>query len=229
MPLENATNIPELVVTNPASGDGAGSTDDHLKLIKGAVKGSFPNFDGAENVTLSEAEINALPQDIVNAVAAVADDRVPVGLISLWSGSIASIPTNWALCDGTNGTPNLQDRFIVGAGDSYAVGASGGANSKTTSSEAVGFSNDTGGTALTQAQLPDYDLTLSCEGRTATTAISSGGLLTSYTSPSNTTLDIPSGGSGQTHDHSIPDSDPHSHSVDVRPPYYALAYIMKVA
>jgi microcystin-dependent protein len=49
------------------------------------------------------------------------------GIISLWSGSIASIPAGWHLCDGTAGTPNLRDKFIVGAGSAYAVGATGGA------------------------------------------------------------------------------------------------------
>ena len=38
---------------------------------------------------------------------------VPTGIISMWSGSIAKIPAGWALCDGSNGTPDLRDRFIV--------------------------------------------------------------------------------------------------------------------
>ena len=45
------------------------------------------------------------------------------GMIMLWSGSIGSIPAGWYLCDGTNGTPNLKDSFIVGAGNIYPVGA----------------------------------------------------------------------------------------------------------
>jgi hypothetical protein len=48
------------------------------------------------------------------------------GMIMLWSGSAASIPTGWLLCDGTNSTPNLRDKFVVGAGSTYAVGATGG-------------------------------------------------------------------------------------------------------
>lgn len=51
---------------------------------------------------------------------------IPTGLISLWSGSIGSIPAGWALCNGTNGTPDLRDRFVVCAGGGYAVGATGG-------------------------------------------------------------------------------------------------------
>jgi hypothetical protein len=53
---------------------------------------------------------------------------VPPGGIIMWSGSSATVPQGWALCDGSNGTPNLRDRFIVGAGASYGSGATGGNN-----------------------------------------------------------------------------------------------------
>lgn len=52
------------------------------------------------------------------------------GMILLWSGSIGTIPTGWHLCDGDEGTPDLRNRFIPGAGDDYAVDASGGADSQ---------------------------------------------------------------------------------------------------
>jgi len=51
----------------------------------------------------------------------------PTGMILLWAGSIVDIPAGYVLCDGNNGTPDLRDRFIVGAGSSYAVNDSGGA------------------------------------------------------------------------------------------------------
>jgi hypothetical protein len=54
-------------------------------------------------------------------------DLLPAGIIMLWSGSVGSIPSGWALCNGGYGTPNLTDRFILGAGGSYGVGAVGGA------------------------------------------------------------------------------------------------------
>lgn len=60
------------------------------------------------------------------ATTAFVRSIVPAGIILLWSGSIASIPSGWLLCDGTSGTPNLRDRFVVGAGSTYAVGATGG-------------------------------------------------------------------------------------------------------
>lgn len=48
------------------------------------------------------------------------------GMIMLWSGSANNIPSGWALCNGENGTPDLRDRFVVGAGSTYVVGDTGG-------------------------------------------------------------------------------------------------------
>lgn len=41
------------------------------------------------------------------------------GIICLWGGAIVDIPAGWHLCDGTNGTPDLRDRFVIGAGSTY--------------------------------------------------------------------------------------------------------------
>lgn len=78
-------------------------------------------------------------------VKALVTAAVPLGLISLWSGASTAIPTGWALCDGSNSTPNLVDKFVVGAGSSYAVGATGGeATHKLTVDEMPAHSHPTG-------------------------------------------------------------------------------------
>jgi hypothetical protein len=59
---------------------------------------------------------------------------IPSGSIIMWSGSIGAIPAGYYLCDGNNGTPDLRDRFVVGSGNSYAVGNTGGFTSSVTSS-----------------------------------------------------------------------------------------------
>ena len=48
------------------------------------------------------------------------------GIIALWSGTADNIPSGWALCDGNNGTPDLRDRFVLGAAGSVAPGGTGG-------------------------------------------------------------------------------------------------------
>lgn len=50
----------------------------------------------------------------------------PSGGIIIWSGSSVTIPSGWLLCNGSSGTPDLRDRFVIGAGSTYAVGATGG-------------------------------------------------------------------------------------------------------
>ena len=51
---------------------------------------------------------------------------VPFGIILLWSGAVADMPHGFQLCDGTNGTPDLRNRFVVGAGDTYDPDDTGG-------------------------------------------------------------------------------------------------------
>ena len=64
--------------------------------------------------------------------------EVPVGTVVMWSGSYSSIPMGWQLCDGSNGAPDLRDRFIIGAGPgSKSVGATGGADEYSISSPTV--------------------------------------------------------------------------------------------
>lgn len=69
-----------------------------------------------------------LPRQRISSVAYAftAGTGVPKGAIIMWSGAIDQIPEGWALCDGTNGTPDLRDRFVIGAGSGYAVAATGG-------------------------------------------------------------------------------------------------------
>ncbi|MBA7648558.1 hypothetical protein ES703_56346 [subsurface metagenome] len=53
------------------------------------------------------------------------------GLIAIWSGEIADIPSGWHLCDGTDDTPDLRDQFVVGAGERFVPGETGGAETHT--------------------------------------------------------------------------------------------------
>ena len=86
------------------------------------------------------------------ATTAFVTAAIPAGVILLWSGSIASIPSGWLLCNGSSGTPDLRDRFVVGAGSTYAVGATGGATTVT----------------LSTTNLPSHTHSISATGTTGT-------------------------------------------------------------
>jgi len=62
----------------------------------------------------------------VATTAYVATAAIPSGCIVIWSGASNAIPSGWNLCNGSNGTPDLRNRFVVGATSTYAVGATGG-------------------------------------------------------------------------------------------------------
>lgn len=66
---------------------------------------------------------------------------MPSGVIVMWSGAANAIPSGWVLCNGSNGTPDLRNRFIVGAGSSYGVGATGGSETVTLTVEQMARHN----------------------------------------------------------------------------------------
>ena len=57
-----------------------------------------------------------------------AEPSLPIGTIVMYNGLFIDIPANWALCDGTNGTPDLTDRFIMGTAIEGDIGVTGGSN-----------------------------------------------------------------------------------------------------
>ena len=176
------------------------------------------------DVTATAAELNHM--DGVTSNVQTQFDNIqsfPSGGIIMWSGSVASIPTGWVLCDGNNSTPDLRNRFVVGAGDTYAVDATGGSST----------------TTLSTANLPAHTHTFSgttggAGSHSHTTSHGTGGLanngthgVRSYAGSFRTDLATSSVGN-HTHSFSGTTSSTGSgSSFDNKPPYYALAYIMK--
>ena len=102
-----------------------GAAEDMIHCIaNGAVK-LF--YDGGSNTTAKlETTATGVKVNGDLEVTGTGGGGLPVGAIILWSGATNAIPAGFALCNGQNGTPNLQDKFIVGAGSGYAVDATGG-------------------------------------------------------------------------------------------------------
>lgn len=192
--------------------------DDEFNAIASAVASkadtASPTFTGTPAAPTASAGTNttqiATTAFCTNAVNSL--QTFVTGMIMLWSGSSATIPSGWLLCDGTNSTPDLRNRFVVGAGSTYAVGATGGtadavvvSHTHTATSTVTDpghshkyYHKDGSGTPVSGHQYVDADFprdtSTSTTGITVATSIASAGV-------SGTNMNLP--------------------------PYYALCYIMK--
>ena len=183
-------------------------------------------------------EIEQIENSLSELQAEMLRNAVPVGSILLWSGAVSNIPEHWALCNGQNGTPNLTNRFIVGAGGTYAVGATGGSDTVTLSVAQMPSHNHSGSVTLTglttsEAGIHNHNiLGQTSSGQYNTTvagleygdspmynriynATSNDGSHTHTINASSATATLTPNGNSQAHEN--------------RPPYYALCYIMKVS
>lgn len=96
-----------------------------VKDLQAGLSGdTIPIAAGGTGQTTASLAINALvPSQTGNSGKALVTNGTTVswgaafvsGMIMMWSGTIATIPSGWVLCDGTNSTPDLRNRFIVGA------------------------------------------------------------------------------------------------------------------
>jgi len=138
----------------------------------------------------------------------VTESNVPLGGIILWSGTVATIPSGWQLCNGTGGTPDLRSQFVVGAGSDYDPDDTGGENSVT----------------LSVSQMPEHDHG-SATGGGWSSVISSVNHSVA-TGTDHTVTEVTS--FLDHHAHAISDQGGGS-SHENRPPYYALAYIQRTS
>lgn len=129
--------------------------------------------------------------------------KAPVGTIVIWSGTADNIPSGWHLCDGEDGTPDLRDKFVLGAGETHPVGEIGG-------EEEV---------KLTESQMPVHNhriYTNSSSGEPVSGSLSALGIVSSSVNNTIQKYAIRTEGSGGAKSHPN------------MPPYYALCYIMKI-
>lgn len=161
------------------------------------------------------------------------NDLLPTGVIVMWSGSTSTIPAGWALCNGSSGTPDLRNRFIVGAGSSYSPGNTGGesSNSHTHTVDPPNTTTSSDGSHTHSFDTPSTVGTFATGGGGSTQqgciSYNAGACYTYVTvNPASSTT-----GSDGSHSHTLNIGAFTSGSpsdTENRPPYYALAYIMKL-
>ena len=166
---------------------------------------------------------------VSNGSAWTSGSGFPTGGIILWSGTIATIPSGWNLCDGTNGTPDLRNKFVI------AADADSGGAAKTT---VTGSATQSGGTkdAIVVSHDHTYSGTTAAAGTHSHTislsnqssqngTVSGGGTVPASSSSTGTTSTEPN----HTHTFSGTTASAGSSGTNQNlPPYYALAYIMKL-
>ena len=181
------------------------------------------NLDSSGRLDATDGLVNAVPvanggtgastaaAARTNLGVAEAVYAIPTGGIIMWSGSQTSIPTGWVLCDGNNATPDLRDRFVLGAGNSYAVGATGG------SKDAIVVSHT-------------HTATVTDPGHAHTYNIRAGAPYSGYNAygvnDSSNSADKPT--SSSTTGITVTNSTTGSSGTNANmPPYFALCFIMK--
>lgn len=181
----------------------------------------------------------------------------PIGTIKVF-GPSGTIPTGWQLCDGTNSTPDLRDRFIVGAGSTYSAGNTGGANTVTlATTEIPSHLHGVGLTTAIENQDHSHGVNINTGGQsqshthsiTMVDGANPGGgsdgliLQTNYFLATS----LQTGTTSQDHIHNVSGNtaginNTHNHNVtgntnntggggahENRPPYYAVRFIIKTA
>jgi microcystin-dependent protein len=144
------------------------------------------------------------------------------GVIAMWSGSLNDIPDGWVVCDGTNGTPDLRDKFIVGSGREYPQNATGGSAQVKLNMSYIPAHAHSRNSAGTQ-EAPVVGRILKAKaGESSNCALELKDAFTTAYSGNKTVYEIP-----EYHNKTGPAGSSDPTPIDIRPPYYALAFIMR--
>jgi hypothetical protein len=142
MPTENATYITDLNPSLPRGTELRSEGDNHMRMIKEVLQNTFPGY--------TQAEGSVLIEDVAVLIEAIESNRFwPRGVVIAYDRQ--TIPAGWQLCNGQNGSPNLQDRFILGASSTKVEGVAGGSFSYNVTGE------ETEETQLTVNNLPTHN------------------------------------------------------------------------
>lgn len=142
------------------------------------------------------------------------------GAIAIWSGSVVNIPTGWQICDGTNGTPNLQDKFIRGWDTSIAIGSTGGTTNRNhthTTDQQGSHSHALSGGSHSHSTVASSSFSGGGSWDTGNDMLSYPPFYSTYSGQHTH-----AGGTSVTHSHTL--TDP----TDGLPEYYKVVFIMKV-
>ena len=206
-----------LITTDPAKVIKGTDIDNEYNAIANAIatkaNTNSPALTGTPTAPTATAGTNTTQ---IASCAFVLANSIPTGIISMWSGTIASIPSGWYLCDGNNSTPDLRDKFIVGAKQDETSIAK---------TNVTGALTQTGGTKDAVVVSHTHTATVTDPGHTHSGAATSqqGGQYATGSAP----LSVGTTGSSTTGITVANSTEGVSGTNQNLPPYYALAFIMK--
>ena len=121
---ESQTFLKQIKATGGLEGDLVGDvTGDVTGNLHGDSTGKHTGSVDASDGELTLADKSIKPEYLADAISI---RLVPAGAILMWAGAVADIPNGWRLCNGLNNTPDLRDRFILGAGGDQSPHDAGG-------------------------------------------------------------------------------------------------------
>lgn len=233
--IVKATKYDELTAQNKTVISNSDGFYDEVSISAESEYPGNSNISQRECIIRVYKDSEALPRSSLKLMrysVSTEASSVPQGSIIPWYGDKANIPDGFALCDGTKGTPDLRDRFLVGAGSTYSLGAKGGeAMHKLVGAELPSQSVDLKGWIPIGFRLRHYSEHLKWTKNLGDTT--SNGLDRYTIETENFRINSDNaGGPSYTYVYYSPISSVFSlgndHPHENRPPYYALYYIMKL-
>lgn len=175
-------------------------------LVKGVTRAEYTALTAAQKYAgayfITDEQVIIYRSKQYGGSPSSTTSAIPTGGIIIWSGAANAVPDGWALCDGNNGTPDLRDKFVLCAGTSHAVGSTGGSEEVT----------------LTVEQMPEHKHIKQADDVLSRSGGGTSGGYIRDTSATGFFVTV------RATNVSVGGSQPHSNM----PPYYTLAYIMKL-
>lgn len=231
--IVKATKYDELTAQNKTVISNSDGFYDEVSISAESEYPGNSNISQRECIIRVYKDSEALPRSSLKLMrysVSTEASSVPQGSIIPWYGNLANIPDGFALCDGTNGTPDLRNRFLVGAGDAYKLAAVGGESTHVLSINEMPWHNHNASSAVGYFRSRSNTFygkgpssTLGWNAVSGCFSVVEEGLRSEGNSDSNSTEYIVKFDGSK-----IVQGQGSNKAHENRPPYYALYYIMKL-
>jgi len=210
------------IVKPHAASDGAPARPDHVNAMLDTLYNEFNGNIDWDNIkaALVNAANGLVKLDADGDVPlAQLSKGIPSGVIVMWAGLLANVPTGWSLCDGTGSTPDLRDKFIYGWTDAVDPGGTGGAATHTHTYSDLPQHNHTAIPSITQEMYQGLNMAGWATVWNANSVVGNSILTHTHQNAVSGTFSVTIANAGV--------ASPETDAGSTLPPYFKLAFIMK--